>query len=68
MVFQLVQYRVFFHLDEGSNFRVEVVLSNMTNLLNGVGEKNVEIVLIANSAGVKNFLKEKTSFKNRPTN
>jgi intracellular sulfur oxidation DsrE/DsrF family protein len=51
----LPQYRVLFHLDEGSAFRLKLALSNIQNLFTILGEKEVEIECIVNGAGVKLF-------------
>ncbi|MFW9831764.1 MAG: hypothetical protein ACFFD8_08315, partial [Candidatus Thorarchaeota archaeon] len=54
----MVQYCVLFHLDEGSTFRLNLVLSNIRNLLADLGKENVSITLVVNGPGVKMFQKE----------
>ncbi len=50
------EYRAIFHLDEKN--RGEMVLHNIENLLNDLGEKNVEVELLANGQGVRVLLKK----------
>jgi intracellular sulfur oxidation DsrE/DsrF family protein len=52
------QYHVIFHLDEPSKGQAEQVLSNITNLLNDMGDKNVQVELLANGGGVRAMAKE----------
>ena len=51
-------YRVIFHLNERE--KAQMVLSNIENLLNDLGENNVEVELLANAGGLeiltKNFI------------
>jgi intracellular sulfur oxidation DsrE/DsrF family protein len=47
------KYRVVFHLDESSKGRTDQVFRNIENLLDDLGEKNVEVELVANGGGVK---------------
>jgi intracellular sulfur oxidation DsrE/DsrF family protein len=51
----MVRYRVLFHLDEGSNFRLKLTLSNIQNLLNDLGDEQLQIECVVNGAGVKLF-------------
>lgn len=57
----LPRHHVLFHLDEGSAFRLKLVLSNIQNLLTALVEKEVEIECIVNGAGVKLFQLPKDS-------
>lgn len=51
------KYRVVFHLDEPSKGRANQVLRNIENLIDDLGENNVEIELVANGGGVKALVK-----------
>lgn len=51
----LAVHRVLFHLDEESTFRGKLVMDNNANLLDDLGEENVQIELVVNSAGIKLF-------------
>lgn len=51
----LVRYRVLFHLDEGSTFRLKLTLDNIRNLYTDLGETNVRVECVVNGAGVKLF-------------
>jgi intracellular sulfur oxidation DsrE/DsrF family protein len=51
------KYRVVFHLDEPSKGRADRVLKNIENLLDDLGENNVEVELVANGGGVKALVK-----------
>ncbi len=46
-------YQVVFHLDEPAKGRAEQVLGNIENLLNDLGDENVEVELLANGGGVQ---------------
>ena len=50
-------YRVVFHIDEGSIARANMVFHNIQNLIDDLGEDNVEVALVANGEGVKALLK-----------
>ena len=50
------KYRVVFHLDEPSKGRAGQVFRNIENLLDDLGENNVEVELVANGGGVKTLL------------
>ncbi len=52
-------YKAIFHLDEKN--RGEMVLHNIENLLNDLGEDNVEVELLANGQGVRVLLKKSNS-------
>lgn len=54
----MAQYKVVFHIDEPSKGRGEQVLSNITNLLNDMGDEAVEVELLANGGGVRTLAKE----------
>ena len=58
----MVNHRVLFHLDEGSNFRGKLVLNNIRNLIDDLKDE-VEIELVVNSAGVKLFLSDSSPIK-----
>jgi len=47
------QYRVVFHIDEGTIARANLVLHNIENLLDDLGQESVEVALVANGEGVK---------------
>jgi len=49
----LTSYRVLFHLDEGSAFRLKLTLSNIRNLF--ADFEVVEVECVVNGAGVKLF-------------
>jgi len=51
------RYRVLFHIDEGSISRANMVLHNIQNLMDDLGEGNVEVALVANGEGVKALLR-----------
>jgi len=51
------KYRVVFHLDEPGKGRANQVLRNIENLIDDLGENNVEIELVANGGGVKALVK-----------
>ncbi len=61
----MTKYRVLFHLDEGSNFRLKLALSNIENLLTDLGEGEVSVELVVNGAGVKLFVTETCPVPNR---
>jgi intracellular sulfur oxidation DsrE/DsrF family protein len=47
------RYRVIFHIDEPSKGRADQVLMNITNLLDDLGQDEVEVELLANGGGVR---------------
>ncbi len=49
----MANYKVIFHLDEPSKGRADQVMMNITNLLNDLGDGNVEVELLANGGGVR---------------
>lgn len=51
-------YQVIFHLDEPSKGRAEQMLANITNLLNDMGDANVDVELLANGGGVRALAKD----------
>ena len=51
------KYQVIFHLDEDDPFRVNLVLNNIRNLLEDLGEDHLELELVAYASGLKLFLK-----------
>jgi uncharacterized protein len=51
-------YKVIFHLDEPAKGRAEQVLGNITNLLDDLGDTNVEVELLANGGGVRALVKD----------
>ncbi len=61
----MTKYRVLFHLDEGSNFRLKLALSNIENVLADLGEGVVSVELVVNGAGVKLFVTETCPVPNR---
>ncbi len=50
-------YCVVFHIDEGSIARANMVLHNIQNLIDDLGEESVEVALVANGEGVKALLR-----------
>ncbi|MDO9066255.1 MAG: DsrE family protein [Chloroflexota bacterium] len=46
-----------FHFDEPSKGRADQVFRNIENLLDDLGENNVEVELVANGGGVKALVK-----------
>lgn len=54
----IAKYKVIFHIDEPSKGRADQVLMNITNLLNDLGDGNVEVELLANGGGVRALTKE----------
>jgi len=46
------KYRVVLHLDEGGKAKGDMVFRNIENLLNDLGEDNVQIELVTNGEGV----------------
>ena len=52
------KYKVIFHLDEPSKGRADQVLMNITNLIDDLGDDNVEVELLANGGGVRSLAKE----------
>ena len=51
------KYHVVLHLDEPSKGRAKQVLRNIENLIDDLGENNVEIELVANGGGAKALVK-----------
>ena len=49
------KYQVIFHLDEEETKKTEFVLHNMVNLLNDLGDENVDVELLVNGPAVKAF-------------
>jgi uncharacterized protein len=54
----MAKYKVVFHLDEPSKGRSDQVLMNITNLLDDLGDGNVDVELLANGGGVRALAKE----------
>ena len=50
-------YRVVFHLDEGTLSRANMVLHNIQNLIDDLGQESVHVALLANGEGVKALLR-----------
>ena len=53
----MAKYKAIFHLDEPSKGRADQVLMNINNLLNDLGDRNVEVELLANGGGVRALTK-----------
>lgn len=51
-------YRVIFHLDENSEQKMNEVFNNIRNLINDLGEENVEVELLTNGSGVTAMRRE----------
>ncbi len=51
----MAKYKVIFHIDEPSKGRADQVMMNITNLLNDLGDGNVEVELLANGGGVRSL-------------
>ncbi len=47
------RYRAVFHIDEGTVARANMVLHNIANLLDDLGQDSVQVALVANGEGVK---------------
>ena len=54
------KYKVIFHIDE--MIKSKLVLGNINNLINDLGEENLEVELLANSEAVKLMLKASNEF------
>jgi intracellular sulfur oxidation DsrE/DsrF family protein len=52
------QYRTIFHLDEEQPEKVVFVLNNIINLLDDLGNQNVDVELLVNGPAVKAFKAE----------
>ena len=50
------KYHVVFHIDEGAVARANMVLHNIQNLMDDLGQENVEVALVANGEGVMALL------------
>lgn len=55
-------YKVVFHIDESFKARAQQVLANITNLLDDLGDDNVQVELLANGDAVRMFLKAPDNF------
>ena len=53
----MATYRVVFHIDEGTIARANMVLHNIQNLIDDLGQDEVEVALVANGEGVKALLR-----------
>lgn len=53
----MTKLKVVFHLDESGRGRANLVLHNIENLIDDLGQDNVEIELVSNSEGVTALLK-----------
>jgi len=53
----MATYRVVFHIDEGTLSRANMVLHNIENLIDDLGQGEVEVALVANGEGVKALLR-----------
>ena len=53
----MATYRVVFHIDEGTISRANMVLHNIQNLIDDLGQGEVEVALVANGEGVKALLR-----------
>ncbi len=53
----MAKYKAIFHLDEPSKGRADQVMANITNLLNDLGDENVEVELLVNGGGVRALTK-----------
>lgn len=51
-----MKYKLVVHVNEPE--RWAIAISNITNLLNDVGDQNAEVVVVANGAGVKGYVRE----------
>jgi uncharacterized protein len=50
-------HKAIFHIDEPSKGRADQVMANITNLLDDLGDGNVEVELLANGGGVRALMK-----------
>ncbi len=55
------KYKAIFHIDEPSKGRADQVMANITNLLDDLGDGNVEVELLANGGGVRALVKDAES-------
>jgi intracellular sulfur oxidation DsrE/DsrF family protein len=55
---KMSKYQVIFHLDEEEPKKIDFVLHNMLNLLNDLGDGNVDVELLVNGPAVKAFKKD----------
>ncbi len=55
------QYHAIFHLDEDSDQKINLVFTNIQNLLTDIGKENIDIELLCNSIGVNALLKKNKS-------
>ncbi|MEW6010664.1 MAG: hypothetical protein CIT03_00670 [Methanobacterium sp.] len=53
----MVDYKVIFHLDENDPQRINLVLNNLNNLMQDMGEENLELELVTYGPGLQLFLK-----------
>lgn len=60
------KYKVIFHIDE--TFKTKLVLGNINNLINDLGEENLEVELLANSEAVKLMLIDSNEFSDQLDN
>lgn len=60
------KYKVIFHIDETS--KAKLVFGNINNLIKDLGEKNLEVELLANSEAVKLMLVDSNEFSEQLNN
>ncbi|GAB6055563.1 DsrE family protein [Methanobacterium movens] len=58
----MVDYKVIFHLDENDPQRIKLVLNNLNNLMQDMGEENLELELVTYGPGLQLFLKASPFF------
>lgn len=51
-----MKFKLVIHVNEPE--RWAIAISNITNFLNDVGDDNAEVVVVANGAGVKGYMRE----------
>ena len=60
------KYKVIFHIDE--TLKTKLVLGNINNLINHLGEEHLEVELIANSEAVKLMIIDSNEFSEQLKN
>jgi intracellular sulfur oxidation DsrE/DsrF family protein len=56
----MIRYRAVFHLNEDAEEKVEMVLNNISNLIEDLGSADLEVALVVNGRGVMAMRKDST--------
>ena len=56
----MIRYRAVFHLNGDSKDKVEMVLNNISNLIDDLDSANLEVALVVNGRGVMTMQKGST--------